>query len=214
MKPRCLVFAPGYGDPSIVIDQLAKRFVDYDKVVLSYHNRGVSQSIPEIAVGLLPLLDALRAGYEHITFIGHSMGGLIGRCLEFLRPGLLDAYVSIATPHGGTYLASLDRWGISPSVVDMAPFTGFLEGLESKPWIIPSLVIAAKWDQLIFPQYSALDLVGTNVEKTTIPWTEHVTVALSERTYLEIWGWLTYAIFGETGLEGPSGSHSRWKKPL
>lgn len=212
MQDKLLVLGPGYGDPSIVIDQLAKRFdTGFDRLVLSYCDRGTRQPIETSASDLYPPLSVLRKSYKFIGFIGHSMGGLIGRELMRMQPGIFDAYCSIGTPHGGTRLASLaPQWlfkGLSPAVQAMAPGSTFLAKLDATEVTVPSLTVSAQFDELIFPA-SAARLSGVD-DHVTIPWTTHVSVALSQRTYLEIWGWLNYTVLGEVNPGDEVGLLSR-----
>lgn len=192
-KRTLIVFAPGWGDPSLVIDVLVKRFQNayptYDTHVLSYMNRGITRSIRDLAEDHAPVLQALREKYETIVFIGHSLGGLVGRALlDYLD---FDLFISIASPHSGTRLAMLPfASSISPSARDMTPW-----GLVplKKP-SCASLTISAAFDELLWPQESS-QLPG--VKNVKIPWTEHLTVATSQRTFLEISAWLDYEQFAK-----------------
>lgn len=199
MNDKLLLFGPGYGDPSIVIDQLAKRFdTGFDRLVLSYVDRGTRQPIETSAGDLYPMLSILRKSYKWIGYIGHSMGGLIGRELMRLEPGLFDAYVSIGTPHGGTRLASMaPQWlfkSLSPAVQAMAPGSTFLAKLDATEVTCPAMTVAAQFDELVFPGKAAR--LPREENHVVIPWTTHVTVALSQRTFYEIWGWLNYEVLG------------------
>lgn len=211
MENKLLVFGPGYADPSFVIDQLAKKFNEgFDRIVLSYPERGTRQGITKTALGILEPLQILRKSYDFVGYIGHSMGGLVGR--ELLRlhgpsDPLFDAYVSVGTPHRGTTLAGLRTpfsglvAKISPSVRDMRPGSKFLTTLN-EDWCqkfgdIPTLCVGAGFDELVWPQNSA-DLATCNSEYIKIPNTDHLTVATSVRTYQEIWGFITYEILQET----------------
>lgn len=197
MQDKLLVFGPGYGDPSIVIDQLAKRFdTGFDRLVLSYMDRGTRQPIEASAQEHFAVLSILRKSYKFICFIGHSMGGLIGRELLRMQTDLFDAYVSIGTPHRGTMLASLAPEflfkRLSPAVRAMAPGSSFLAKLDESSLSVPALTVAAQFDELVFPPLAAS--MPNEPNHVVIPWTTHVSVALSQRTYLEIWGWLSYEV--------------------
>lgn len=203
----------------MVIDVLANRFKKeggFDVVVLSYMNRGVTQSIDTTVDDLWPLVVALRPAYEHVTFIGHSMGGLVGA--EMLRrdEGLFDAYVSIASPHSGVALGALGAlWGpleafvarITPSGLEMAWGSEFVK--RENKWVHkkPALTLQASFDELVFPSRSTR--LSKNVEHVKIPRTDHLTVATSERTFWEIWGWLIYEVFNETGKNDVIGLKSK-----
>lgn len=49
----------------------------------------------------------LTTGYDKVVIIGHSQGGLDARVVASLRPDLVAAVVTIATPHYGTPVADV-----------------------------------------------------------------------------------------------------------
>src|SRR4051812_33249912 len=57
----------------------------------------------------------IPTGYDHCTFIGHSMGGLIGRYLIQHCSGTIDSSVTLGSPHTGTYTTSMAPWSQSAS---------------------------------------------------------------------------------------------------
>lgn len=207
-----IVFGPGFGDPTLVIDKLAQRFEgDFDRVILTYPNRGTTHSIPEITENCWEAINGLRHWYKNVFFVGHSMGGLIGRSLMDLSypKRLFDGYVSIATPHDGTSLASLlpqrliERF--SPSAADMRPASDYLNHINETiryhfdpnypAAYTPAMTIHAHVDGLVFPRKSTR-IPG--VQHVIIPWTNHLTVALSQRTYGEIYSFFKYEILNES----------------
>jgi hypothetical protein len=72
-----------------------------------------------------------RTGRDRVDLVGHSLGGLIGRCYVQLHGG--DAHVrtlvTLGTPHSGTYAAA----ALTPHPVarQMVPGSGFLEELAA-----------------------------------------------------------------------------------
>ncbi|THA24900.1 alpha/beta fold hydrolase [Streptomyces sp. RKND-216] len=72
-----------------------------------------------------------RTGHERVDVVGHSLGGLIGRCYAQLHGG--DAHVrtlvTLGTPHAGTYTAA----ALTPHPVarQMVPGSGLLEELAA-----------------------------------------------------------------------------------
>lgn len=211
MNDKLIIFGPGFADPSLVIDQLAKKFdKGFDRLVLSYVDRGTRHPIEETAANLYPMIAILRKSYKYVFFVGHSMGGLVGRELMAMHDDelLFDAYVSIGTPHTGTVLASLapERLfkDISPSMLAMRPNSSFMDKIEAsrvkyfvpgRKCYTPAFTIGAQFEEMVLPHSSA-HIEGV-ANRTTIPWTSHVTVALSQRTYLEIWAFFTYEILME-----------------
>jgi hypothetical protein len=189
-----IVFAPGWGDPSIVIDRLAARFEGVDKLVLSYHNRGMTSHIADTINSVKPIVRILRENYETLIFIGHSMGGLVGRSLDYLLEdhgwGFWDTYISIASPHQGTKLASLGNPFLKrllPSITDMRPGSRFLD-YKYDICTPERYSIQAQFDELLFPQSSAV--LPNAKEHVIIPGTNHLTVATSKKTFEQINTWL------------------------
>lgn len=58
---------------------------------------------------LIAEIEAIRAetGSEKVVIIGHSQGGLDARVVAHDRPDLVAAVITIATPHGGSYIADV-----------------------------------------------------------------------------------------------------------
>jgi pimeloyl-ACP methyl ester carboxylesterase len=224
VNDKLLVFGPGFADPNLVIDQLAKKFGEgFDRIVLSYPERGTRQTIDATCEGLYRPLAILRKSYKFVAFIGHSMGGLVGRRLMDMHyPNkLFDAYVSIATPHNGTGLALLAPGSLlerlSPSARDMRPGSLFLNHLtenraylfdEGYPAYTPAMTLAAGFDELVWPRSSTrIEGVDNHV---VIPWTNHITVALSDRSFGEIYSWLKFEVLNESPTkEGEPGTKQR-----
>lgn len=130
--------------------------------------------------------------YEHVTVIGHSMGGFIARYLvQVLQVDYIDALVTLGTPHTGTSLARFLK-GISASCEEMNSGSVFLKELNEKaPPITPTLNVTG-----------GLDFIGKTLhfgENISVPRVTHLSLVLSPRVYQEIWAWLTYELFGENG---------------
>ena len=200
MPRRLIAFAPGWsGLPRHSYNPLIKRFEDtggFDTVSLSYDMGGLG-SISQTANKCAEVLSALVGSHDHVTFIGHSMGGLVGRLIP---DTLYDTYISLATPHSGTQAAILGAWW-SRSARDMLPSSGLIKSLADKEVKVPAMAISAHLDWLV----TDASLKQKGVENLKIPWTDHASVLWSERTFLEIYGWLTYEIFSETGLNNQPG---------
>ncbi len=154
------------------------------------------------------MLEALDREYDHITFIGHSMGGLIGRYLIQKTPHWqhIDSYISLATPHQGSPLSFLAPW--SESARQMKTHSAFLKDLNEAGWPqhIPALTISGGWDPLV-PQYSTH--FWAEDDHIRMARTSHMGLLLHPRVFLELWGWLTYKVFEEVGFEEPLGYESK-----
>ena len=98
--------------------------------LISLCYNAVTSDVREVADRLVDesrrALHATGAGKVHL--VGHSLGGLVVREAVQRRglAGLTGTAVTIATPHGGTWLA---RFGLGPCARQMRPGSDFLNEL-------------------------------------------------------------------------------------
>jgi hypothetical protein len=205
---RLIVFSPGWsGLPKQSYNPLLRRFKKeggFDIVSLNYDIGGVG-SIEATAFQCAQFMNKLRTSYAHITFIGHSMGGLVGRVIHRDSPHLINAYVSLGSPHNGSTYSRLGAW-FSKSCGQMSPGSTLLSNLaKQKDWDIPSLAISAKYD-LVVPDanfYSG----SPNTKNIELP-LGHASLIWSKRTFYEIWSWLIYEVLQERGNNDDPGYYS------
>lgn len=206
---RLIAFVSGWTKPDIMWTPMAKMWRDqgYDSIVAGYPSRGFRR-IQESAKSVSEILRGVRGEYSHVTVIGHSMGGLVGRYIatQDSTADLVDAYVSIGTPHRGTVAAYLAPW--SESATQMRPGSQFLGRLEDRGWDsrIPALSLQAAWEEIVLPRNSAVINFGENI---VIPASTHGSIILNPQAFWEIWGWLTFDVFGEPGPLYREGFSSR-----
>lgn len=206
---RLALLTSGWGKVDIGWSYLSKelRLAGLDVIWASYPLRGIV-SIEESAAHVSRALEVLSQEYDHISFIGHSMGGLIGRYLiqQTSHWDCIDSYVSLGTPHYGSPLAHLAPWSVSAK--EMRKDSLFLRDLNQCDWPthIPALSFSGGWDALA-PEESAKFRIAeghVHLHRTT-----HTGLLLHPRTFLELWGWLTYRVFDETGFDEPEGYESK-----
>lgn len=197
---RAIVFAPGWGGlPPKALNPLLGRFTaGWDTISLNYPNHGFD-SLGTTAKALSEQLKIIRPSYDHITWIGHSMGGLIPWYL-FEAEVQIDAFVSLGTPWNGSALAAFAPW--SQSAKQMRPGSEYLDDLRSlaNNSDIPKLSVTGAWD-FIVPKNGFLE----NSDIVKIPYCSHTRLIASQRAYYEIWAWLTYKVFKEVGHEDNEG---------
>jgi triacylglycerol lipase len=121
-----------------------------------------------------------------IDYVAHSMGGLIGRYYIQELNGYknINNYISIATPHYGTYTAFA---GLGEAAKQMRPGSEFLNKLNSGEIIKPGVNYTSIWtklDEIVIPAESAL-LQGSNM-KTDIKYVGHFFILWSDETYKQI----------------------------
>ena len=114
-------------------------------------------SIESNAAWLAERLAELRAssGYARVGYVGHSMGGVVGRACS-LRPDDpgLALVVCMASPQRGTHLA---RFGAGQSARDMCPGSEF--SLRYPPEArghAPLKALIAREDNIVSPAWSAV----------------------------------------------------------
>ena len=97
--------------------------LDYPAVTTRWTDRGRGMALPRRARGLIELLLQLGIGERGLVFVCHSLGGLVVKQIlrhsrELSAPGWEDiansvlGVVFIATPHGGSSLASFAKAAI------------------------------------------------------------------------------------------------------
>jgi len=209
MESRLVVLISGWTGMDFLWKPTTERFksVGYDVITAQMPNNGFG-AIEETACRVGIMISELRDFYDKIVVVGHSMGGLVSRVMvQYLELHSIDAYISLGTPHNGTYLAYLAPW--SKSACQMRPGSMLLNGLNDTEWpsSIPALSIQAGLDELMVPSSSTK--VGWAVNRK-IPGTNHISLAFSEKVFVEMWGWLSCEVFGDgvTLIEG-SGLESK-----
>lgn len=183
MNKNLIVFCPGFsGLPPKRFNPLLRRLEsDFDVVSMGYESFGRGD-ITDTAKTILHVVKPLRELYAHITFLGHSMGGLVARKVLSLDPTVGDSLVTIGTPHKGTQAAIWPFW----SIAQMKPYSKFLTYL-GKPEV-PTLTLTGAWDFLV-PDGSM-----PGIKNIVIPKGEHSLMLASSRVYGEIYCWLKYEL--------------------
>jgi pimeloyl-ACP methyl ester carboxylesterase len=208
MRNKLIVFISGWMKRDIVWKPMENKFKasGYDVITAYVPSNGFGD-IQESACQVAVMLQEVRPFYDKIVVCGHSMGGLIGRVVvQHLGFTDIDAFVSLGTPHNGTYAAYLAPW--SESAKQMQPGSVFIESLNGEPWPsdVPALTLQAQFEAIVLPQKNAMTEFGLN---RVIPLATHATLPLVQNTFLQTWGWLTYSVFGEPGRENRTGISSR-----
>lgn len=165
----------------------------YDVVICDYDK---GELIEDCAEAISAFLSYAGPAYEHITFVGHSMGGLIGRVLvQELHHPYIDAFVAWGAPHHGSAWSVLAPW--SQTAAQMRPGSEFLTHLNDLPApTIPCLSITGGVDYIVWPREHQM-WKSENVENISVPWVNHVGLLFSPRTWWETLSWLTFDLFGE-----------------
>lgn len=123
-----------------------------------------------------------RYGVDQIDLVVHSFGGLISRYYiqELGGDQIVRNLVTVATPHQGTYTAYL---GPGASTVEMRPGSDFLNQLNGKGFAFGPVRYTSIWtnlDEIVVPPKNS---VMPESEVQYVPWTGHLTIMFSKRTY-------------------------------
>ncbi|MFN8673409.1 MAG: EF-hand domain-containing protein [Candidatus Sericytochromatia bacterium] len=124
-------------------------------------------------------------GVSKVEYVAHSMGGLIGRYYiqELNGANNINHYVSVATPHYGTYVA----WaGPGDGAKQMRPNSDFLTKLNSYNGSnnISYTSIWTKTDEIVVPAESAL--LRTSKLMPDVKYVGHFFIMWSDTTYKQI----------------------------
>lgn len=123
-----------------------------------------------------------KYGSPRINLVVHSFGGLISRYYiqELGGSQVVENLVTVATPHLGTYTAYL---GPGESAVQLRPESEFIRQLNAQGFTRPPVRYTSIWsnlDEIVIPQKNAI-MPDSSVHY--VPWTGHLTIMFSQRTY-------------------------------
>jgi triacylglycerol lipase len=117
-----------------------------------------------MAAQLRDQIDAQIPAAERFSIVGFSMGGLISRSYlrQFGDPARLDAFVSISSPHRGTWTAWFRG---HPGIRDMRPGSAFLAAIDADA----PRYRQARWTTIRTP----LDLMILPSRSSVLPWADN-----------------------------------------
>ncbi len=102
-----------------------------------------------------------------INLLGFSMGGIVGRIWlqEFGGAQRTHQFLSVGSPHKGTYTASfLPPW-IFTGVAEMSRNSSLLQELNRNISIMRSVICSSyycQWDLMVFPGWQAVLPIGSS----------------------------------------------------
>lgn len=180
-----VLLVPGYAEPSwYFMSGLYK-----DLKSAGYEVEGINlfpnfASAEEQAQKVKERVDEMkkRLGVNQVNLVVHSFGGLISRYYIQNLGGVdtVKNLVTIATPHLGTYVSYL---GPGDSASQMRPNSDFLQSLNGRGFAYSPVKYTSLWtnlDEIVVPPKNSImpdSTVGY------VPWTGHLTIMFSSRTY-------------------------------
>ncbi|WP_053971150.1 ABC-three component system protein [Mangrovimonas sp. ST2L15] len=133
----------------------------------------INLPIDNLADLLLTQVKYICSGYENIILVGHSMGGLVGKkyILKDIKRNSISKvklYISLATPHSGSDLATYGKRIIENcQVSDLAPLSENITKLNAE-WVqckvLPKRFYAQGLSDKVVPPISGISLDRDELE--------------------------------------------------
>lgn len=144
-----VVLVPGYQDNRKKMVPLAAYLSarGFDTLPLSPQPSDGSAGIDELASKLAEQIDAALGADRPFNLFGFSMGGLIGRYYLQRLGGVrrVTRFVTLATPHLGSWSAKWIPSQHAPAIVQMRPGSAFLQELNDDLATLDQVPFAALW---------------------------------------------------------------------
>ncbi len=130
--PRHVVLIHGIWDTFKTMQKMERvlRASGFDPLVITLTPNGGQRPLDDLGKQVhLQIRKRIPEGAP-FSIIGFSMGGLVARSYlrQFGDPARIETFISIASPHRGTWLAWLDG---NPGVRDMRPGSQFLSAIDA-----------------------------------------------------------------------------------
>lgn len=149
---RPILLVHGYGCSRGVWYRLRRRLEAAGHVVATVSLTPPFASIGQLEPQLARRIEEVCAatGARQLTLVGHSMGGLVGRCYLARHGGERVArLITLSTPHQGTALA---RLGIGRNAREMEPDSLWLRDMAEEKLPVPCVSLRNPYDNYVMPQ--------------------------------------------------------------
>jgi triacylglycerol lipase len=165
-SPRHVVLIHGIWDTFRTMQKMETclREAGFEPLVVTLTPNGGERSLDDLGQQVNRQIKKNIPVSERFSIVGFSMGGLVARSYlrQFGEPERVATFVSIASPHSGTWLA----WLIgSPGVRDMRPGSPFLAGVDADAKRFSD----TRWITIRTP----LDLMILPSGSSQLPWAEN-----------------------------------------
>lgn len=164
--PRHVVLVPGIWDTLRTMRKMEARLRDagFAPFTAAMSPNDGRVGLDELAAQLHAQIAERIPASEEFSIVGFSMGGLISRSYlrQFGDPARLEAFVSISSPHRGTWTAWLDN---KPGVRDMRPGSAFLAAIDADA----ARYRRSRWTTIHTP----LDLIILPATSSVLPWAKN-----------------------------------------
>ena len=180
------ILVHGYKDDASIFKPLASHLSDLGlkSYAVTLAPSDCSVSLETLAEQLGAFIDSNFLSGQRLDFVGFSLGGIVTRYYLQRMGGLArtNRFLSVATPHHGTWLAFASRL---PASIQLRPNSDFLLDLNADAERLASIQFASIWspfDLMILPSPSSRMPVGENVMVWTLRHQELITSPRGIRT--------------------------------
>jgi len=183
-----VLLVPGYAEPSWyfmygIYRQLKKEGWQVEGINLFPNFASAEEQAQKVKSKIEAMKQ--RYGVKQVELVVHSFGGLISRYYiqELQGKDTVRNLVTVATPHHGTYTAFA---GPGRSAQQLRPNSAFLTQLNANGFAYAPVKYTSIWsnlDEIVIPPKHAIMPDSTVYY---VPWTGHLTIMFSKRTYAHI----------------------------
>lgn len=197
----CAILCHGLMDPIPATNHIANLLEQ--EHIHTHTIKWSPKDLPESLDIYHELICTLSESYDHLVFIGHSFGTLIGRALIQVYGSPIDSYISIDGPH--------DDLAWTPQLISKWLFSKCIDlhDLNQAAWPPEVSTLFVSCDKRI--SWLGGKILGQatggahldQIEKRihiSIPGTNHLSVVFDYRTFGEIYSWLIYSVLDRLGI--------------
>jgi pimeloyl-ACP methyl ester carboxylesterase len=202
-----VVLVAGYVENSSQMVSLGRRLAreGYQPVLLDLPStfRAIEENVSWLAERVAEIRAA--SGYARVGYVGHSMGGVVGRVCTLRQedPGVA-VVITLASPHRGTHLADM---GLGQSARDMRRASAFAK--RYPPGAIghaPIRSVIAREDNIVSPAWSAvLPHAETVLARAPLG---HTGILFDAEVHELVLGWLGQVTPEPLGFPAPAPSEA------
>jgi len=190
--PRHVILVPGIWDTAGTLRKMAGalRNAGMEPTIVPLTPNNGRTGLDTLAI---QVRDAVTRHVPHdarFSIVGFSMGGLVARSYlrQFGDPARIATFVSISSPHRGTWMA---WFSAAPGVRDMRPDSAFLKAVDADA----RRYHATKWITIRTP----LDLMILPSSSSTLPWARNDSLLVLMHPFMVLDGRVVRQIVRDLG---------------
>ena len=186
LSKRPIFLVHGLWNNPKLFDKLIKRIKEDDYQLYRPHlpHKFGRISLRRLARDLDSKIEELVGPEIEIDIVGFSMGGLISRLWLQKYNGFLRTkrFISIGTPHIGTYTAQMIPSSLMPGIAEMKRGSSLLSQLNNDLTSLEKvdcMSFFTKWDLMTFPGWQAKLSIGNSYNLPVLTHKELITNPIS-----------------------------------